>query len=535
LTSVGHHLYLPTLGCDDSSMLPLRWLGRIALWLIAGLGTFIVLGSAFAGQRQPAWIRRSIPNTARATLALDPGGKVLAAASHDALHLYDIATGRRLCSVKISKSNHEICRFLAFSPDGKRLVSAHMGTSIDEPETTIRLWDVTGEGQLRKIATPLARQRSRWDAPDAVYHAAFSPNSKVLIAGTRDGTIYEWDALTGRELLRFPGGAAASFAPDGTLTTVRQDGLIRRWQGAAARPLGADGEPKDYMYVSGVAFSPDGKKVALWDWYTLRIKDVATENRLAMLNFPHTVVAAGFSSDSRILAVASGYPGIWLFSAATGRNCGWLKADSPMAFANGGRTAAWAGSDDVRIVDFPTAVAGAGPPPVAPHSDPPDSAMQAELIARRASYVLDLRGHTPQELNDQITRSDFPPAPRVDLEVRLRNRGTKPVTISAYDNPEIILVGTGAVNLRFIGPSFPQQRLDHVTLAPGQDCSIPVRNLNFSHEAASYWLLPGDYQAYAHYHIFISPPGSGAARAVADGSVTVWSDPVKLQVLDKRP
>jgi WD40 repeat protein len=80
-----------------------------------------------------------------------------------------------------------VCLAVAFSPDGKHIVS---GSS----DKTIRLWDAeTGE----MLQPPLEGHE------DWVLAVAFSPDGKHIVSGSSDKTIRLWDAGTG-EMLQPP-------------------------------------------------------------------------------------------------------------------------------------------------------------------------------------------------------------------------------------------------------------------------------------------------------------------------------------------
>jgi len=68
------------------------------------------------------------------SIAFSPDGALLASAwSNNSVMLYDVATGRELCTLEGHIGD---VRFLAFSPDGKFLASG-------SDDMTIKLWDVS--------------------------------------------------------------------------------------------------------------------------------------------------------------------------------------------------------------------------------------------------------------------------------------------------------------------------------------------------------------------------------------------------------
>ena len=77
---------------------------------------------------------------------------------------------------------------VAFSPDGKRIVSGSQ-------DTTMKVWDAdTGT----EIAHPQGAHR-------LVTSVAFSPDGKRIVSGSQDNTVKVWDADKGPELLTLKG------------------------------------------------------------------------------------------------------------------------------------------------------------------------------------------------------------------------------------------------------------------------------------------------------------------------------------------
>lgn len=111
---------------------------------------------------------------------------------------------------------------LAFSPDGKRIVSG----SLDD---AVRLWDTDTR---QPIGQPMTGHTG-W-----VTSVAFSPDGKRVASASLDSTIRLWDADT-RQLIGQPindqsAVSSVAFSPDGKwIVSGDGSGTVRLWPGYA--------------------------------------------------------------------------------------------------------------------------------------------------------------------------------------------------------------------------------------------------------------------------------------------------------------
>jgi WD40 repeat protein len=186
-------------------------------------------------------------------LAISPDGRILAAGGRpqlpaaiedNAVHLWDMATGRLLFDLR---GHGRQIRSIVFSPDGRRVVTAG-------DDQFVRIWDAESGVEL---------QRFKEVCP--VQCVAYTPDSAALVWGTQSGQLARLQLVTG-QVERFAGRhsgeiRALSFTPDGgRLATGGSDGIVRLWDtisGAELLTLPAGALP-----INSVAFSPTGDCLA---------------------------------------------------------------------------------------------------------------------------------------------------------------------------------------------------------------------------------------------------------------------------------
>jgi WD40 repeat protein len=112
--------------------------------------------------------------------------------------------------------------YVCFSPDGKRLA----GGFFHKGFIGLRIWDVGSGGEL--LGEPVAR-------PEWPIFVAFSPDGKRIVTINSDRTMRILDATSGRELYKSEGHISATFFPDGKriaslISDYRSDTTVRIWR-----------------------------------------------------------------------------------------------------------------------------------------------------------------------------------------------------------------------------------------------------------------------------------------------------------------
>ena len=153
------------------------------------------------------------------SVTYSPDGRTIATGSEDAtLRLWDANTGQHLRTFKWDKGH---IRSVAFSPDGRTIASATRNNTI----TTICLWDVNSGRQIQTLSgyTRIMNHKDsnisarRGFEPNIV---AFSPDGKTIVSASF-GETHQWDANTGQHLRKLEGQQDlwwvfnVVFSPDG--------------------------------------------------------------------------------------------------------------------------------------------------------------------------------------------------------------------------------------------------------------------------------------------------------------------------------
>ncbi len=287
-------------------------------------------------------------------MALSPDGKWLAAGGLldkswavapccGNIRLYEFASGKLVALLKGHKS---VVISLAFSPDGKKLISG--GSDFDAI-----IWDVERGTLLHRLQGHRAE----------VFAVGFTRDGLRAVTGSHDSTLRLWSVADGAFLKEMTGHRdkvhLLALSPmDGSIASGDWSGEIRLWDGksgALKRVLANQGSS-----VGSLAFSPDGRLLLSTcggagggggcSSKPQRIYDAASGKELtAYANHDNIVIASAFSPGGSIVATGGGGSNeIHLWDAETGKTKAVLKGTGRPGWAVGfsadGRSIAWGNS-----------------------------------------------------------------------------------------------------------------------------------------------------------------------------------------------
>lgn len=273
---------------------------------------------------------RDIPVEAQhgwSTLALSPGGDLVALADDSALRCWHVATGD---PVVRSAGHQDAVTALAYAPGGRLIASA----SADQ---TVRFWDVQRRAELRAVRLP-------GHVSSAL---AFTVDGRWVASAGRDRTVRVLEVASGQEFRRLETSAyTTSVAWVGGTTLIsggsRNNGLLL-WDFESGRQIGQiPGEPER---LPAFAAAAGGKEVATGGEWLVRW-EIGSRRPLARWRAAASGPIA-YTPDGCFLAGRSGKNCVVVWDTRTGREIRCLITPdftvAALSFSHDGRWLAWGG------------------------------------------------------------------------------------------------------------------------------------------------------------------------------------------------
>jgi WD40 repeat protein len=299
-------------------------------------------------------------------VAFSPDGKTLAGGgrpegNHDdtpPVWLWDVATGKetgRLGGPEVT------LHVAAFSADGAGLVTATQ-------DGDVRLWNVksgvlrwraegggealavspdgrfvasggglsrSGGGDIRLLDAATGRQVRRLAGDQsAAVDAAFAPDGKVLVTAGENGSLYFWEAATGKQLdaLKYLGGSfagtghAVAFSPAGDVLAAGCGSKIVVWDAATRKELRRIAVPEG---AGPLTFAPGGKTLAAGYENAVRTWDIPAGTERVPFDGHRGAVRASVSQDGTRATTATSFGVAVNWDLDTGRLIGPDDKDAP--------------------------------------------------------------------------------------------------------------------------------------------------------------------------------------------------------------
>jgi serine/threonine protein kinase len=202
------------------------------------------------------------------SVAFSPDGKRIVSGGYDkTLDVWDVETGRRVMTLHGQKS---IVVSVAFSLDGKRIVSGGY-------DGTLKVWDANSGGEVLSLRGHQGGVKS----------VAFGPHGRRIVSGSDDNTIKVWDVESGSEVMTLHGHhggvKSVAFSPEGRrIVSGSDDSTLKVWDannGSEVMSLrGHQGG------VKSVAFGPHGRRIVSGsDDNTLKVWDANSGSEMMTL------------------------------------------------------------------------------------------------------------------------------------------------------------------------------------------------------------------------------------------------------------
>ncbi|MBL8098201.1 MAG: hypothetical protein JNK81_03420, partial [Anaerolineales bacterium] len=228
-------------------------------------------------------------NAQRALFSKD--GKWVITIYQGTLNIWDVNTNELIKEFPINDSPENLWG-MDITADNRYLATAWQDSK------TITIWDLTTGEAVQTFE----------GHNEFIFQIAFSPDGKYLLSGSLDTTARLWDVATGQEIRRYNAHTAAvysvAFSPDGHhIATSGKDGSIRIWDITIPNEINTLTAQSNFLF--GLKYSRDGKyfitgsadgTAALWD--------TSTNQLLHLLNDGRRVDGVDITPDNKLIVTS---------------------------------------------------------------------------------------------------------------------------------------------------------------------------------------------------------------------------------------
>ena len=259
--------------------------------------------------------------------AFSPDGNTIAVADlGQTTELWDVSTIRFKCTLEDSADPHSEGTglfFLAFSPNGDTVA---IGSN---PYGTVQLWE-TSTGTLKQTFIGEITPKEGF---------SFSPDGNTLATRSFTNTVLLWDTITGKLKQTLDGigndlGVSIAYSPDGKMLAIPGWGGLQLWNTETDEHKQTLEQSKE---IESFAFSPDGKTIAglcaqqreIWYddskthstyliYYSVSLWDTATLQRKSTLETTDSVESIAFHPDGNTIATMNADNTVQVWDARIG-------------------------------------------------------------------------------------------------------------------------------------------------------------------------------------------------------------------------
>lgn len=313
------------------------------------------------------------------------------------IELLDTSTGKKLTTLREygkefrlldyyieewHETNHALT--LNFSPDGTRLATGNLDTTVQLWDTTTgeellvfqkpiegNMWSVSRENDKEIVNNPMKNESN--SRPSAL---TFSPDGTLLACGSEDGTVKLWNSHSGELIATFTGHQGyvdtLTFSPDGdTLASGGADGTVQFWDIKKRKPL--QNRIAGHLWMRTASLVNDGTSlvsvsdngiISVWDLKksqktTLKTK-VTLEESLFWGTYRELVISPdGTKLVNQGIQTDPSKPNfkdnvLRLTDVYTGRELAAFPSGSGEVFSPDGKTLASSGGNKIRLLNTET-------------------------------------------------------------------------------------------------------------------------------------------------------------------------------------